>query len=147
MLEHWQVIGDTGRRLVIGPAPGRGAFYNRSKILALSSDHALAIVLASDRQPTIIQVVDTQSWRAEPLDLSNWLGPNDISSAVAASSRSGSIAIGTVGGRLLIVDPRRKSLLRDTKVYRRGHGSPEICIYSVAFSRDQKWIATGRGRQ
>ena len=145
MLEHWQVIGDTSRRVVIGPAPGRGDFYNRSQILALSSDHALAIVLASHRQPTIVQVVDTQAWRAEPLDLSTWLGPNDTISSLAASSRSGPIAIGTVGGRLLIVDPMRKSLLRDTRVYRRGRGSPEICIYSVAFSPDQKWIATGRG--
>ena len=146
MLEVWEATGGVPARVIVGPNPGRGEFYNRAQLLALSTDHGLAVVLTSRRRDSngSIQLVDTSDWQVKTLNLRTWLGPFDNIGVLAASSRSGPVAIGTVGGRLLLVNPIHHRLIRDQRIYRMSPGSPSVGVYAVAFSPDGRFIATGR---
>ena len=140
MLQAWEATGQGASRAVAGSSPGGGPLLNRAKKFSVSRDGSSAVVLADRRNADRVTLVNLQTGHIRDLMLRPALGPFDRISSIALSSDGQRIAVGTTGGRLVVVAAYDGAVLLDHVVY---PPAPIIGVGSVAFSADNSSIATG----
>jgi len=130
-LTLWSVASGKVVGSVPGPFPGEGAMANSARAIAVDRKRNLMAIVAFQDVDRPVAIYDMQSWSL----VGKVAVAKDMPQTVAFGP-DGTLAVGTVGGAIALFDTRTRQPKRTIKTH---------FVYSLAYSPDGKYIASGVG--
>ena len=126
----WDVATSTIAGRVVGPFPGEGAMANSARAIAVDREHDLMAIVASQDPGGPVAIYDMRKWTLKGTVAVEGDTPQSL-----AFSRDGTLAVGTVLGRIALFDAQNRHLKHTIKIL--------SFVHSLAFSPDGSYVAGG----
>ena len=141
-LSLWDADGGNVAKNVEGPKPGQNWRYNRAVAFTLSPDGATLALISSPMLGEAVTLYATKDWtKQRSIPIGDGPTHPDGAQAVAFSPDGRTLAIGLLGGKIMLIDPTQAaSPPRTIEIYPAANLTG---VQALAFSPDGKLLATG----